>query len=340
MSRQAEADFTSVLEDLGLGVHAAAPDSGADLIVDVDDTTVLVNVKAVALATPQRAADVASARRDDGQVIPVLVADSIAAAAKEILRAEGWGWLDRRHGHLVLRGRGLLLDTTVPCLQRPRRIVLSPLAGRAAKSYAAALLMTPEAPPSMRDVARRSGMASATIGEAAQRLRAAALIRDDGRPLYPELFWELAGAWSEYQPVPLQHLPRQADLAPPVELAGKPGELHTLGPALSGTAAALAYDAPLAVAGDVPPDFYLPNSAAVSSFVRRLGRAERFEDRACTITVAPIQQVCEQRLSIPAKSPWPLVHPLFVALDLAQDHTRGREILEGFTPPQEFTRVW
>jgi hypothetical protein len=28
-------------------------------------------------------------------------------------------------------------------------------------------------------------------------------------------------------------------------------------------------------------------------------------------------------------SPWPLVHPLFVAPDLAQDRTRGREILEG-----------
>jgi hypothetical protein len=230
-----------------LTVHAAEPDSGADLIVDVDDTTVLVYVKAVALATPQRATDVASARRACDQAVPVLVADAIAAVLpprRSSRLRDGDGWAPRTH--LVLRGRGLLLDTTVSALQRPERIAPNPLAGPAAKSYAAALLLTPEAPPSMRDVARRSGMSSATVGEAAQRLRAAALLSDDGRPLYPELFWELAGAWSEYQPVPLQHLPRQADLVSPLELQGEPSEPHKMGPALSGTAAALAYDAPLA----------------------------------------------------------------------------------------------
>jgi hypothetical protein len=36
---------------------------------------------------------------------------------------------------------------------------------------------------------------------------------------------------------------------------------------------------------------------------------------------------------------WPVAHPLFVALDLAQDTGRGREILDAWTPT-EGTRVW
>jgi hypothetical protein len=35
-----------------------------------------------------------------------------------------------------------------------------------------------------------------------------------------------------------------------------------------------------------------------------------------------------------------LAHPLFVALDLAADPGRGREILDGWTPPADVARVW
>jgi hypothetical protein len=37
---------------------------------------------------------------------------------------------------------------------------------------------------------------------------------------------------------------------------------------------------------------------------------------------------------------WPLAHPVFVALDLAQDTGRGREILDAWTPPERWARVW
>jgi len=37
---------------------------------------------------------------------------------------------------------------------------------------------------------------------------------------------------------------------------------------------------------------------------------------------------------------WPLAQPLFVALDLAQDPGRGREILNDWTPPEPWHRVW
>lgn len=37
---------------------------------------------------------------------------------------------------------------------------------------------------------------------------------------------------------------------------------------------------------------------------------------------------------------WPVVHPLFVALDLSLDRARGVEILRDWTPPAPFERVW
>jgi len=36
----------------------------------------------------------------------------------------------------------------------------------------------------------------------------------------------------------------------------------------------------------------------------------------------------------------PLAAPLFVALDLAQDVGRGREILNTWDPPEGWARVW
>jgi len=36
----------------------------------------------------------------------------------------------------------------------------------------------------------------------------------------------------------------------------------------------------------------------------------------------------------------PAVHPVFVTLDLAVDPSRGREIIDGWSPPESFRRVW
>ena len=65
--------------------------------------------------------------------------------------------------------------------------------------------------------------------------------------------------------------------------------------------------------------------------------------RGATLHVAPVRQVCAtRRPAHDAETRWPLAHPLFVALDLASDlgRGRGREILDGWTPPADVTRVW
>ncbi len=57
------------------------------------------------------------------------------------------------------------------------------------------------------------------------------------------------------------------------------------------------------------------------------------------VRVAPVPAACSHRVDLSAAT-WPLAAPVFVALDLAQDAGRSREILAGWTPPEPWTRVW
>ena len=119
--------------------------------------------------------------------------------------------------------------------------------------------------------------------------------------------------------------------------------------ALTGTLAAAAYGAPIAARSGHPPDFYVPNPAILRRAVRLLGVAVDADHRRASVRVAPVPAVCDQRVDpvgqraktwASTNEPWPLAKPLFVALDLARDPGRGREILEGWQPPQPWRRVW
>ena len=59
--------------------------------------------------------------------------------------------------------------------------------------------------------------------------------------------------------------------------------------------------------------------------------------RACTVAMAPAPAVCARRYH--GRGPWPLVHPLVAALDLAVDPGRGGEALEAWHP-EDVERVW
>jgi hypothetical protein len=58
------------------------------------------------------------------------------------------------------------------------------------------------------------------------------------------------------------------------------------------------------------------------------------------LRVAPVPLATRSRIDLSGPPKWPLAHPLFVALDLAQDIGRGREILEAWNPDERWTRVW
>lgn len=333
------ASFLRAVRSLGLQVTEAPQNEHGDLLVTVDGTTIPVMINAAAVVTPEMVHRLIakSPRRTD--VISAVVGDLITKPAKDVLREAGWGWFDRR-GHIALRAKGVHIDVDVPADDRyVAALPPKPISGVAGTSWAAALLIAPDDPPSMRSVARRVSLSHSVIVTAAKRLREASLVRADGRPLIPELFWALADAWQPQQ-VALAELPaaRRPDSRDPLGLGLDEQES---GWAVAGTIGAAAWDAPLTIGRAYPPDFYVPSAGLLRQATLRLGEASRFEERACTVAVAPTPLVCAERFDPRGNEwgPWRVAHGLFSALDLAQDRARGAEILADWDPG-DFTRVW
>lgn len=107
---------------------------------------------------------------------------------------------------------------------------------------------------------------------------------------------------------------------------------------MTDTVAAVAYGAPLVAASGYPPDFYVPSEAVVNRAIATLGTTPRMDERACTVSVAPVRSVCRRRTTLPSET-WPVASHVVVALDLAKDRARGREVLERWNP-EGFSRVW
>ena len=270
----------------------------------------------------------------------VVVADQISAQAKEYLATvPEWSWLDRR-SELRIRHRNADVEVRLPArglhpgtgpgvpLASPAGD--GPIRGRAGISYAAALLLgEPGSPPSIRSVARQVGMAPSTISEAVSHLRNAGLIRPGGEPELPDLFWALAGVWRPIRARPVSAKPIPSKLA---RLSPNVDDLDAEGWAQGGDEAALAWGAPMFLAGS-RPWIWVPGQVAARRAERDLGPAAWARCEA-VIAVPPTPLVCINRLRPPSSDlSWPTPHPLFLALDLARDRGRGREILRDWTQP-------
>jgi hypothetical protein len=203
-------------------------------------------------------------------------------------------------------------------------------------------MLKPDKLPSVRSLARTLGRSPSTISEALAGLRDHGLVTAAGSPVVPALFWETAEAWQTpfaadlaRQPIPDERLATALRL-------GFQHPSDETGWALTESRAAAAYGAPIAIGSAYPPDFYVPDKVVAQRATRLLGIATDPDSRAARIRVAPIKTVCSRRedMSDETNEELPLAHPLFVALDLAADPTRGREVLDGWTPPQRFARVW
>ena len=339
LAAQGEQAAVRAIRSLSHKVESGPEGSGWDLIATVDGIELPIELKTAAVITPDTVTRmVAQSDKRRGNLAHLAVGDLVTAAAQDALREAGWGWLDRR-GHLLLRAKGVHIDADVPADERPTAgTPAHTISGMAAISWAAALLMSPEDPPAMREVARRVSLSHSAIVAAAKKLKAASLVRADGRPLVPELFWALAEEWHP-APVALAELPPAGDAstygALEVNLDDGPGW------AVAGTIGAVAWGAPLVIGSEYPPDFYVPTTAELRQATLRLGEAARFEDRACTVAVAPTPLACVERFERQSSEwgRWRFARGLFAALDLAQDRARGAEILESWNP-KDFTRVW
>ena len=110
--------------------------------------------------------------------------------------------------------------------------------------------------------------------------------------------------------------------------------------AVTGTAAAVAWGAPMASSSTTPLDFYVPTESAVRRATLSLQPAASW-DRRVRGCSCPDLLACTGRQEIPDNifGQRLFVRPLFAALDLAQDKARGIEILDGWNPDGAI-RVW
>jgi DNA-binding transcriptional ArsR family regulator len=325
-----------------LGVRARPPvgehDHTIDLVIVPAGTQVRVQRRAL---VTDDVADrlLVEAQPSPGSVL-LVVADRVTGTARRLLTVRGAGYYDLR-GHLALRSENLVIDADVePVAGRVERE--HALSGNAGMEVAASLLMTPTAGTTVRALARTVGRSPSTVSEVLAVLRREGLVDEQHRVEGTELFWQVADRWPVRR-FYLARLPMPGDAAgitKPLRLGLDEAEA-TIGWALTDSAAAVAYDAPLAVRAEQLLDFYVPDQGIQRRATALLGAAPSPSQARCAVRVAPVPAVCSQRVDVETNPfEWPLAHPLFVALDLAKDAGRGREILDAWTPPGRWTRVW
>jgi len=336
----------SLLEDAlaAAGAKTARPsaaDSAADLLLVLGERRIPVQMKRWS-TFPDHAllANPAFRQPSDPFTVRLVVADRIGERARQGLREAGWGWLDLR-GSLHVQGPGVLIHSEVPAgWERPTP--RDPLSTPSGLAVACALLTAPTESPSVRGLARRVGRAASTVSEVLHALRDAGLVEGPSSTPGSELFWQVADVWPNER-VRLKSRPSEG--AGPInealqlgfdDIGGSPGW------ALTDTLAAAAYGAPVAARADLAADYFVPSDAALRRARTLLGVAASPGEARATVRVAPVPDVCAHRVEPAGWSTEhrPLAAPLYVALDLAQDVGRGREVLAAWTPPHGWTRVW
>lgn len=269
----------------------------------------------------------------------LVVADRVTESARRVLSVTGAGYYDLR-GHLALHAPGLVLNAQVPAVrERPTRT--DALSGQAGLEIAAALLMAPERRVAVRELARDLGRSASTVSNVLTALKYDDFIDGANTVAGTNLFWHVVQHWPS-QRVRLARAPDPGDssLASPlrfgIHIAKDP-----VGWALTDSAAANAYGASLASRADQVLDFFVADESVLRRATNLLGISDSPLHAPATIRLAPVPAAVRHRVH-PSDSPheWPLAHPLFVALDLAQDTGRGREILEAWTPAEPWHRVW
>ncbi len=322
----AQLGLTATVEPAGLR------DNQGRLAVEADGRRIELDVLTRADLRPAAARDLPEVPDGSG----LLFADRLAEHTREVLRDRGWGWFDRRRGHLRLWCPGLRLDAAVAPTAAPEATRVRDPFSPTGRQLALWLLMHPGEPASPRGISRELGVSAGQVSNLLQALSAQALLRRDRTPLVPELFWALVDHWR----------PRRHALAtiPPLDQLAAAPELASKRWVVGDTRAASALGAPVAAPPDYPPDLYVPDQKVLSWLLNRCEMAPEYGRRVATVAVAPTPLVVDRRFRFadPDGGPWPLAHPVMVALDLAVDRSRGREVVEAWDPDPALgvTRVW
>lgn len=191
----------------------------------------------------------------------------------------------------------------------------------------------------MRALARDLGRSPSTVSEVLAALRRDGLVDNANTVVDTALFWRLSERWPRRRTF-VAGVPVDSDQVMSRALRFGRDDVDEPGWALTDTAAAAAYGAPIAFRAGQQLDFLVPDDAVLQRALRLLGATDLAERAAVSLRVAPVPAAVRRRIELGGTDAWPLAHPLFVALDLAQGAGRGREILDAWTPDERWTRVW
>ena len=299
-------ELLDAVQSLGLDAQA---DHGA-LIVDGHRHAFLL----IGRAHPTPADLTALVRSGGGRGPVVVVADRISDAGRDVLRGDGWGWLDRR-GHLRLWAPGLRVEC--PLVGEGReRAATGNVWTTVGLEIALHALVHPDDPVTARRVAPVLGRSVGATHEMISRFAGNGLIGPrTHKPLLPELFWETAANWPDDDWLPLA--------ASIEQVAGRVGA-HEL--VRVDERAATLGGARIAAAGALPARCYVRSPAAL----RKLrGLVDRDAPTRCWVRRAPVSWLPLNDEHRPDdQHAWAVAHPVLCAVRLAADPARGREIVD------------
>jgi len=340
MGQEAVEDLAEVLGRIGvvtdvLSREQSTGDERIDAVVEVAGQRFEVEVKSV--ITAAHGAHLAGIARPDVPLI--VVAERIAADAKQSLREAGVNYFDRR-GELRVVAPPLIVHTNVETTLAAAGIPSGSLDSQVAKEVAIACLLTPDCPHGVRRIARYIERAPSAVSKAMARLRDDGLLTSAGEALVPDLFHALLSVWRR-RAVLLAALPELGTREARRLGLGLDKPEDSTGWALTDTRAAASWGIPIVATGDYPPDFYVPSKSSLRAAHTHLGEATSSALRACTVAVAPVRLACLRRVnhSRTTGEQWPVANHIVVALDIAQDRARGLEALEQWKP-EGIARAW
>lgn len=293
-----------------VGIDAAATE---DALV-VDAATIVPRIAERAHPTPADIRDLVEQGRDGPAVV---MADRVSDAGRDVLRAAGWGWLDRR-GHLRLWWPGVRVETPLPGRDHHRSPKPTNAWTPVGLEVALAALLEPEEAVTARRLAPRIGRSVSATHDSIGRFVDVGLIGPRTHlPLVPDLFWETSAHWPDdgWQPlpVPIDEVARRVE---PNEIIRVDERAATLG------------GARIPAAGELPSRCYLRSASALR---RVRGLAVRDSTVACWVRQAPVEWIPLNEQHPPDdEHPWSIAHPMLCALRLASDPARGREVVEGW----------
>jgi hypothetical protein len=297
-------ELLDAVQSLGLDAQA---DHGA-LVVDGSRHAVLL----VARAHPTPADLTSLVRGGGGRGPVVVVADRISDAGREVLRADGWGWLDRR-GHVRLWAPGLRVESPL-ARAAGDRVTTGNIWTTVGLEIALHALVHPDEPVTARRLAPVLDRSVGATHEMIGRFAGNGLIGPHPPPCCPSC---------SGRPPPTGPTATGCRSPVPIEQLGSGSPPRSWSGSTSGRPRSAAPASPRPA---LPPRAATcaPRSAAQAADWSTVDAPTRCWVRRAPVTWLPLN---EDHLP-DADHPWTVAHPVLCAVRLAADPARGREIVE------------